>query len=208
MLTDKCPFCGSYNDVEAAVCYFCHKDLPDTPGHKKKRGAKPEQPTSIKLPPSYVVKRKSPPGCLILFVSTLFLVCLFVVFQAVNGMYKFFNWEISLPTTEAGSYIIYYLRGLLGIVDQLLKFPIIVAASVVMIVILCYGLLNMKRWARVLALMLLVIILVANFALFATFVMHFISNPVNNLSFILILLGLGLNIYLLVWFFEGKKMFE
>jgi hypothetical protein len=56
MLTEKCPFCGSYNDVDAAVCYFCHKDLPDTPGHKKKRGPRPAVTTSISLPTT------TPPG--------------------------------------------------------------------------------------------------------------------------------------------------
>jgi hypothetical protein len=208
MLTDKCPNCGSYNDVEAAVCYFCHKDLPDTPGHKKKRGQKTEQPTSIKLPPSFVVKRKSPPGCLIFLVMILFLACLFVIFQAVNGMYKFFAWEIPFPLTDAGSYARYYLSGLLSYIDKLLKFPIIVAASVVMILIVCYGLLNLKRWSRVLALMLLVILLVANLALFVTFVMNFYGSATSNISFVMILLGIGLNIYWLVWFFEHKKLFE
>ncbi|MBN2084644.1 MAG: hypothetical protein JW748_05420 [Anaerolineales bacterium] len=207
-LTDKCPFCGSYNDVEAAVCYFCHKDLPDTPGHKKKRGPKPEQNASIRLPPSYVVKRKSPPGCLVSLVTVIFLTCLFVVFQAVNGIYKFFTWEIPFPPTDAGRYLAYFLSGLLSYIDTLLKFPIIVAASVVMLLILCYGLLNLKRWSRVLALMLLVILLLALFWSFATFVMHFVSNPVNNIGFLLLLFGIILNIYALVWFFEHKKMFE
>ncbi|GEM_PF-6564143 len=208
MLTEKCPFCGSFNDPEAAVCYFCHKDLPDTPGHKKKRGHKPEQSTSIKLPPSYVVKRKNPPGCLVGLVIVLVLACLFVIFQVVNGIYKLFSWEIPFPPTDAGRHLAYFLSGLLGYVDQLLKFPIIAAASVVMILILCYGLLNMKQWARVLALMLLVILLVALFALFVTFVMSFVSNSANNISFLLLLFGIGLNIYTLVWFFERKKMFE
>jgi hypothetical protein len=208
MLTDKCPNCGSYNDVEAAVCYFCHKDLPDTPGHKKKRGNKPAEPTSIKLPPSYVIKRKSPPGCLIGLVVLLFLASLIVVFQALNGTYKFFTPKIALPTTEAGSYVAYYLNGLLSYIDSLLKFPIIVIASIVMILILCYGLLNLKRWSRILALMLMVILLVALLALFVTFVMNFYSNPVHNISFILILLGIILNIYIVVWLFEHKKLFE
>jgi hypothetical protein len=70
MLTEKCPYCGSYNDVEAPVCYFCHKDLPDTPGHKKKRQPKSAVPSgSISLPPARGAKRKSPPGCLIILVS-------------------------------------------------------------------------------------------------------------------------------------------
>ncbi len=207
-LTDKCPNCGSYNDVEAAVCYFCHKDLPDTPGHKKKRSNKPADPTSIKLPPSYVIKRKSPPGCLIGLVMLLFLAALLVVFQALNGMYKFFTWTNAFPTTDAGSYITYYLNGLMSYIDSLLKFPIIVVASVVMILILCYGLLNLKQWSRLLALMLMAILLVALLALFGTFVMHFYSNPVNNISFIMILLGIILNIYMLVWLFEHKKLFE
>ncbi len=207
-LTDKCPFCGSYNDVEAAVCYFCHKDLPDTPGHKKKRGPKTEQPTSIKLPPSFVVKRKSPPGCLMILAATLAAASLFVIFQAVNGIYKLITWEIPFPPTDAGRYAAYFLHGLLSYVDQLLQFPIIVVASVVLIFILCYGLLNLKRWARLLALMILMILLVATLALFGSFVMHFYSNSVNNISFILLLLGLGLNIYWLVWFFEHKKLFE
>jgi hypothetical protein len=208
-LTEKCPFCGSYNSVDAPVCYFCHKDLPDTPGHKKKRGPKPPtQPTSVSMPITSPIKRKSPPGCLIILVAILLAACLLVVFQAFNGMYKFFNWQISFPATDMGRYAAYFLQGLLGYIDQLLKFPIIVAASVIMIFILCYGLLNMKRWARVLAMMMLGILLIANFALFITFVRNFTSNNVNNIAFLMILLGIGLNIYLFMWFFERKKTFE
>jgi|WetSurMetagenome_2_1015567.scaffolds.fasta_scaffold64455_1 hypothetical protein len=208
MLTEKCPFCGSFNDVDAALCYFCHKDLPDTPGHKKKRGVKPASPTSIQLPPSFVVKRKSPPGCLIILVTLLFLACLLVIFQAINGMYQLFSWKIQFPAAGAGPYIAYYLQALLGIIDKLLKFPIIVVASVVMIGILGYGLLNLKRWARVLAMSLLSILLIANFALFIGFVMNFVNTTVNDISFLLILFGIGLNIYWLVWFFERRKLFE
>jgi hypothetical protein len=209
MLTEKCPYCGSYNDVEAPVCYFCHKDLPDTPGHKKKRQPKSAVPSgSISLPPARGAKRKSPPGCLIILVSVLLLACLVVIFQAVNGAYKLLQWKIPVPATEFGGYFSYYLEGLIRYIDQLMQFPIIAVASIVMILILSYGLLNLRRWARALALMLLVILLVANFALFVTFVMHFYSNPVNNISFIMILIGIGANIYWLVWFFERKKLFE
>jgi hypothetical protein len=208
MLTEKCPFCGSFNDVDAAVCYFCHKDLPDTPGHKKKRGGKPAPPSSIQLPPSFVIKRKSPPGCLITLVGLLFLASLLVIFQAINGVYKIFSWKIQFPSAGAGPYIAYYLQALLGLIDQLLKFPIIVVASVVMIAILCYGLLNLKRWARVLAMSLLGILLIANFALFINFVMNFVNTTVNDISFLLILCGIGLNIYWLVWFFERRKTFD
>jgi hypothetical protein len=207
-LTDKCPNCGSYNDVDAAVCYFCHKDLPDTPGHKKKRNNKPAEPTSIKLPPSYIIKRKSPPGCLVGFVAFLFLSSLIVVFQALNGTYKFFTAQFAFPNTDAGHYAAYLLKDATGSIDSLLKFPIIVIASVVMILILCYGLLNLKRWSRALALILMVILLVALLALFVTFVMNFYINPVNNIKFILLLLGIILNIYVVVWLFEHKKLFE
>jgi hypothetical protein len=196
MLTEKCPFCGSFNDLDAADCYFCHKELPDTPGHKKKRVDKPAQPTSIQLPPSYVVKRKSPPGCLVILVTLLFLACLLVIFQ------------IQFPGTGAGPYIAYYIQALLGYVDRLLKFPIIVVASMVLIAILCYGLLNLKRWARVLAMSLMSILLIANFALFIGFVMNFVNTTVNDITFLLILFGIGLNIYWLVWFFERRKLFE
>jgi hypothetical protein len=209
MLTEKCPYCGSYNDVEAPECYFCHKELPDTPGHKKKRKPKPAvQSTSISLQPSRTEKKKSPPGCLIMLVSVLFLACLVVIFQGINGAYNILKLEIPVPPNEVGGYVAYYLQGLLYYIDQLMQYPIIVVASVLMILILCYGLVNLQRWARVLALMLLIILLIANFALFVTFVMGFISTNINNLSFILILLGIGLNIYWLVWFFEKKKLFE
>jgi hypothetical protein len=90
----------------------------------------------------------------------------------------------------------------------LLKFPVIAIASGIMILILCYGLLNMKPWARALAMMLLGISLIGSLYLFVTFVMRFVSNPVNNITFILILIGIGLNIYLFMWFFERKREFN
>ncbi len=209
MLTEKCPFCGSFNDVDAAVCYFCHKDLPDTPGHKKKRGAKPAEKQSIPLPPSLVAaRRKSPPGCLISFVGVLFLVCAAVILQWVNGVYKVVKWSIPLPANTIGYYTTYYLDLLSKQIDKLIQFPIILITSILLIAILCWGLLNLKPWARALALMLLIILLAANFALFVFFVKDFVYTPINGWSFILILVGIILNIYGVIWFFERKKLFE
>jgi hypothetical protein len=209
MLTEKCPFCGSFNDANAAVCYFCHKDLPDTPGHKKKRGPKPDEKKSISLPPSLVsAKRKSPPGCLIGFVVLLFLACAVVVFQWVNGIYQWVNVKIPLPASDTGLYTSYYLGELAKQIDKLVEYPIIIVTSILMIAVLCWGLLNLKPWARALALMLLIILLIANFALFVMYVKDFVYTPLNGVSFILILLGIIANIYILVWFFERKKLFE
>jgi len=209
MLTEKCPFCGSFNDVEAAVCYFCHKDLPDTPGHKKKRDGKPSEKQSIALPPSFVAaRRKSPPGCLIGFVGFLFLVCAAVILQWVNGAYQVVKWTIPLPANTIGHYTTYYLDVLSRQIDKLIQFPVIIITSIVLLAILCWGLLNLKPWARALAMMLLLILLIANFALFYFFVKDFVYTPVNGWSFILILVGIILNIYFLVWFFEQRKLFR
>src|SRR4030042_1754170 len=126
MLTEKCPFCGSYNDVNAAVCYFCHKDLPDTPGHKKKR-EKPSEKPSIRLPPSIAsTKRKSPPGCLVFFVTGLFLACGVVVFQWANSIYHFVQWKIPLPSNDLGFYTSFYIDSLVVRISGLLQYPIIV----------------------------------------------------------------------------------
>jgi hypothetical protein len=209
MLTEKCPYCGSFNDVDAATCYFCHKDLPDTPGHKKKRNAKPDENKPIRLPPAMAsAKRKSPPGCLIGFVACLFLVCAVVIFQWVNGIYQWIDWKLPLPANDMGNYTAYYLAQLGKQINALTEYPIIIIASIILLAILSWGLLNLKPWARALVLMLLIILLIANFALFVTFVMHFVYTPVNGVSFILILLGIIANIYFLMWFFERKKLFE
>jgi hypothetical protein len=210
MLTEKCPACGSFNDVEAAVCYFCHKDLPDTPGHKKKRGAKPSDKQSIALPPSIAsgARIKSPPGCLIGFVGILILISLGVIFQWVNSTYHLVQVRLPLPSNEVGIYSAYYLAGLTGWIDKLLEYPIIVVTSILMIGILCWGLLNLKPWSRALVLMILVILLVGNIALFVTFVKGFVNTIENDITFLMILIGIILNIYFLVWFFERKKTFE
>jgi hypothetical protein len=210
MLTEKCPFCGSFNDVEAAACYFCHKDLPDTPGHKKKRGTKsPSDKQSIALPPSLSgPKRKSPPGCLIGLVVFLFLIAAVVVFQWVNGAYKLVEFRIPMPSSSVGNYITYLMGFMSTQIDKVLEFPVIILTSILMIAILCWGLLSLKPWARALALMLLIILLIANFALFVTFVMDFVYTPINGTNFLLILAGILLNGYLLLWFFERKKLFE
>jgi hypothetical protein len=209
MLTEKCPYCGSFNDVDAATCYFCHKDLPDTPGHKKKRGAKPDEKKSIRLPPSISsARRKSPPGCLIGFVVLLFLICAAVAFQWANGAYHLVDWKIPLPDNDVGRYTSYYLAQLAKLIDVLLEYPIIIVTSILMLAILSWGLLNLKPWARALVLMLLIILLIASFALFVTFVMDFVYTPLNGVSFILILVGIILNGYFLMWFFERKKLFE
>jgi hypothetical protein len=209
MLTEKCPFCGSYNDVDAAVCYFCHKDLPDTPGHKKKRQPKQEAKKSISLPPSMAgLKKKSPPGCLIIFCTFFLFACAVLVFQILNNNYHFLQYEIPIPANQAGSFIGYYLQGLIGYINSLWEYPAIAVCSIVMIIILCYGLLNLRKWSRVLAMMLFSILLVASFALFGYTVIHYDRTSVGNINFILSLLGVGLNIYCLVWFFEHKKLFE
>jgi hypothetical protein len=210
MLTEKCPYCGSYNDINAATCYFCHKELPDVPGQKKKkRKPKAEEEKPIRLPPSLVsTKRKSPPGCLVGFVAFLFLACTVVIFQWVNSTYQLINWKIPLPSSNVGQYTAYYLAQLAEQIDALTEYPIIIIASILLLAILSWGLLNLKPWARALVLMLLIILLIANFALFVTFVMHFYYTPVNGVSFILILLGIIVNIYFLMWFFERKKLFE
>ncbi len=209
MLTEKCPHCGSYNDVNAAVCYFCHKDLPDTPGHKKKRQPKQENKQSISLPPSISTgRKKSPPFFVVTFCTLFFLACIVVIFQFLNNTYKFLQYEIPIPATKTGTYVSYYLQGLIKYINVLWEYPIIAVASIVMILILCYGLLNMKKWARVLGLMVFIILLVASFALFVFSVINYDFSWVGNINFILSLLGIGLNIYCVVWFFENKKTFE
>ncbi len=65
-----------------------------------------------------------------------------------------------------------------------------------------------RFYQDVLGLMLTVILLVALLAQFVTFVMNFYINPVNNIKFILLLLGIILNIYVVVWLFEHKKLFD
>jgi hypothetical protein len=209
MLTEKCPFCGSYNDVDAPVCYFCHKDLPDTPGHKKKRRPKQETPQSITLPTATKgLKRKSPPGCLVMFSAVFAFACLVLVFQVLNNTYRFLQYEIPIPTNQTGSFVGYYLRELIEYINALWEYPAIAICSIVMVIILCYGLLNLRKWARVLAMMIFAILLVASFALFGYTVVHYDRTSVGNINFILSLLGVGLNIYCLVWFFEHKRLFE
>jgi hypothetical protein len=161
------------------------------------------------IPPSIVrEKKKNPPGCLMAFVGCLGLLSLLVVFQAVNGAYHLVKWQLPIPNTEVGLYVGYFIQELVKRIDDLLKYPIITVTSVAMLLILCYGLLNLKKWARVLALMLLVILTAANFVLFVVFVMNFYFSPVNNIGFLLVLLGICVNVYTLVWFFEHKKTFE
>jgi hypothetical protein len=210
MLTEKCPYCGSFNDANAAECYFCHKDLPDTPGHKKQHKPKKEDKSTVVTPlPGAGIKKKSPPGCLMLFVGALIFACVLTIFEAINAAHPLINWQkIPIPATEAGLYVVYFLQQLIREIDQLLKFPVIVITSVGMLLILSYGLLNMRQWARVLALMLLVILMVANSALFVVYVVNFYFTPITIIGFILILVGIGLNIFTLVWFFEHKKTFD
>jgi hypothetical protein len=189
--------------------YFCHKDLPDTPGHKKKRSPKKSEKQSISLPPSGVAgKRKSPPGCLIIFCTFIFIACIVVIFQLVNNTYKFLQYEIPIPATDTGSYTAYYLGELIKYVNILWEYPAIAISSILMVIILCYGLLNMRKWSRVLGMMLFIILLVANFAFFVSSVMHYDATPIGNINFCLSLLAIGLNIYCVVWFFEHKRTFE
>jgi hypothetical protein len=209
MLTEKCPYCGSFNDVQAVECYFCHKELPDVPGKPKKKRTQKAGPRSVTFssPPS-PLKRKSPPGCLVILSGSIVVLSLLVVFQWINGAYQLIQWKIPVPPTEAGSYISYYLNGLADGINHIIQYPIPVIVSILMLLMLCWGMLNLKKWARTWALILLVILLIANFALFMTFVIHFYTTPENVISFCLILVGILLNAYCLLWFFEHKKTFE
>src|SRR4030042_368373 len=145
MLTEKCPFCGSYNDVTAAECYFCHKDPPDTPGHKKKRSPKKNEKQSISLPPSMVTGvKKSPPGCLFIFCAFFFLLCIVVIFQYINNTYKLIQYEIPIPATDMGAFTAYYLQQAIKYINGLWEYRAIAISSIGMVLIFCYGLLNIK----------------------------------------------------------------
>ncbi len=209
MLTEKCPYCGSYNDVQASDCYYCHKELPDQPGQpKKKRNQKPPSQNITFSAPATLLKRKSPPGCLVFFSGLLVLLSLVVVFEWVNGAYNLIHWKIPIQTTAAGVYVSYYLNGLADYIRQAIDFPIPVVVTIGMLLILCWGMLNLKKWARTLALILLIMLLVGNFALFGNIVIHYSGTSESQINFLLSLAGIMLNAYCVLWFFEHKKTFE
>jgi phosphoglycerol transferase MdoB-like AlkP superfamily enzyme len=209
MLTEKCPFCGSYNDVQAAECYFCHKELPNRPGQKKKKRTSASKNQTVTFSsPATPIKRKSPPGCLVGFSGLLIALCVIVIFQWINGVYHFIQWKLPIPSTDVGVYFSYYLDGLTGWIDRVLQYPIPVVVTIAMMLFLCWGMMNLKKWARTLALILLGMLLIANFALFVFLVMHFYTIPENVISFILLLIGILINAWCLLWFFEHKKTFE
>jgi hypothetical protein len=209
MLTEKCPYCGSFNDVQAAECYFCHKQLPDVPGQPKKKRTPSAAPKGVtfSIPPT-LLKRKSPPGCLIGLTVVIVILSLLTVFQWVNGAYQFVNVQVPVLPTDTGVYLAYYLNGLLNYINVVIRFPIPVAVTIGILLVFCWGVLNLKKWARTWALILLTILLLANFALFGFFVIHFYTTSENVISFLLILVGILLNAYTLLWFFEHKKTFE
>jgi hypothetical protein len=209
MLTEKCPYCGSFNDVQAGECYFCHKTLPDVPGQpKKKRSPKAAPQTVIFSGPATLLKRKSPPGCLVFLTGVIVFFSLLIIFVWINSAYKLIHWEIPALPTDTGVYISYYLAGLINYINIIIRFPIPVIVSIGMLVLLCWGMLNLKKWSRTWALVFLTIVLIANFALFVYFVIHFYTTSENVISFCLILIGIFLNAYALLWFFEHKKTFE
>jgi phosphoglycerol transferase MdoB-like AlkP superfamily enzyme len=209
MLTEKCPHCGSFNDVQAAECYYCHKPLPDVPGQPKKKHTPPSGPQSVTFSvPAILLKRKSPPGCLMFFSGVIVLLSLLVIFQWINGAYQLVHWQIPVLPTDTGVYISYYLAGLLDVINAVIKYPIPAAVTIGILLAFCWGMLNLKQWARTWGLILLAVVLIANFALFVFFVIHFYTTPENVISFCLILFGIMVNIYTLVWFFEHKKTFE
>jgi hypothetical protein len=209
MLTDKCPYCGSFNDVTAAECYFCHKELPDVPGQPKKNRhqKRPSQNVTFSSPAS-PLKRKSPPGCLVIFSGLLILFSVLVAFQWINGEYHLIQLKIPAFPTDTGAYISYYLNSFLGFINTILQYPVPVVVTIGIFLILCWGLLNLKKWSRTWALILLTILIFANFALFANVVIHFYAIPERNVTFCLILVGILLNAYCLLWFFEHKKTFD
>jgi phosphoglycerol transferase MdoB-like AlkP superfamily enzyme len=209
MLTEKCPYCGSFNDIQAAECYFCHKQLPDVPGQPKKKRSQKVAPQTVTFSaPASLLKKKSPPGCLVLLSGVLVFLSILVVFQWINGAYKLTQWKIPALPTDTGAYISYYLAGLSDYINRIIQYPIPVIVTIGILVIFCWGMLNLRKWARTWALILLTILLIANFALFVFFVIHFYTTPENIISFCLILIGIFLNVYSLLWFFEHKKTFE
>jgi len=209
MLTEKCPYCGSYNDVTAGECYYCHKELPDQPGKpKKKHNRKPVSQNITFTGPATSLKKKSTPGCLVFFSGVLVLLSLIVVFQWVNGAYKFIQWKIPFPSTETGVYLSYYLNGLTDYINIVIQYPIPVIVTIGMLLILCWGMLSLKKWSRTLALILLIMLLVGNFVLFGNIVMHYSGTSESQINFLLSLVGILLNAYCVLWFFEHKKTFD
>jgi hypothetical protein len=208
MLTEKCPFCGSYNDVNAFECYFCHKELPSKPGQKKKK--KPRTPASSFIPTIQEgpAKRQGPPGCLMLFALGLVFLCAAVIFQGINSHYGLIHWTIPATSNTTGMYIFYYLKLLEGTANKILTYPFLVGISILILLVMCWGLLNLKPWARAIALFLLGVVMIANLANFFIFVKNFYTTSENIISFFIILILIGFNGYCLLWFFENSRTFE
>jgi hypothetical protein len=207
MLTEKCPFCGSYNDVNAFECYFCHKELPPKPGQKRKKKSRAPSPSFTPTIQEAPVKRQGPPGCLVLFVAGLFVLCSAIILQGIHSAYGLIHWTIPTTSDKVGTYVFYYLRLLENTANKLLAYPLIVGISVIILLVLCWGLLNLKPWARATALLLLGIAMIANLANFFIFVKNFYTTSENVISFFIILILIGLNGYCLLWFFENSRMF-
>ena len=89
-----------------------------------------------------------------------------------------------------------------------IQYPIPVVVTIGMLLILCWGMLSLKQWARTLALILLIMLLAGNFVLFGNIVIHYSGTSESQINFLLSLAGILLNAYCVLWFFEHKKTFS
>jgi hypothetical protein len=209
MLTEKCPYCGSYNDPSAAECYYCKKELPN-PGKRKRRKPKAEKPVSVTFTPAQ--KRVNRPGCLMMYVGFLFLICVFTILLMVNASGGYLSFGLPPEYAQYASFLTDPLADpnnsdLAVLVNQVL--PITIAA---VCLILGFGLFLLQRWARVLAMFLQLFCIIGYF-LFGFVLLSSYYNPrLITTSFVIVfvltLTVILASLYVFVWFFERNRLFN
>jgi hypothetical protein len=210
MLTEKCPHCGSYNDPSSAECYFCKKELPNTGKRKKKQKPRAEKPVTVSFA-SPGQRRVNRPGCLMMYVFFLFLICVAIVLLMINASGRFL--AVGLPP-EYAKYTTFLTdpladpnnANLAVLVTQVLPISIAVISLITGL-----GLFLLLRWARALAMLLQALCILAYLG-FSYVLLSIYYNPQDIrvpfvIVFILTLTVIIASIFVFVWFFERRRLF-
>jgi uncharacterized membrane protein (DUF2068 family) len=202
MLTSPCPYCGSYNEESAAVCYFCKKVLQKSGGPSKPSSAavpSPRARTPADRPAEY-----HRPGCVTVY-------ALLVLLSGVAGICSALYLPSVVshdPMALAGEYP--EIRELdpqaLSFFTSFLKYYLVFffLYSVVSLLV-GWGLWTMRNWARI------VILIIQGFSLAVSLFTLFYSIAISGGNLFVCgvySISLIFPAWVFLWFFLNRRQFR
>jgi hypothetical protein len=210
MLTEKCPSCGSYNDPSAFECYYCKKELPNPGKIKKKKKTQAEKKT-VTFAVDSGTKRTNRPGCLMMYIGFLFLLCIAIVLLMINAAGGYLAIEIPPGYTRYATFLTNPINDPRNANLAVLLTQVLPITTAVIAPILSMGLFLLKPWARAMAMFFQALCVIGYIGFFYILLTRY-YDPLNIptefvIVFTLAMTAIIAGLYVFVWFFERSKIF-